>query len=445
MDFTQAMKYIEEKNKLGQRPGLERIKELLLRLGNPQDKIKCLHIAGTNGKGSVFAFMQDLLIEAGYSVGRYVSPTIFCYLERFQINGKYIDEAAFAESLTKVVEIVKDMEKDGYMSPTAFEIETAVAFLLFLEAKVDFSLVECGMGGLMDGTNVISNPYMTVMAQISRDHMQFLGDTLSEIAYQKAGIIKKNGICVCAPQVDEVKAVIKRTCEEKNTRLYCVNNSDINIVDTDIDGSRFLYKGEEYFISMPGDFQIINATTAIEAAMQIGNHIKADENIAMKAITNTDMIRKAIAGTKWLGRFTVVRKNPYVIVDGAHNEAAWICLKNSLHKYFTNQKFIYIIGVLRDKEYQKMVGIIHDTMKYAVTVTPDNARGLENTVLSELIAAKGVETVTADNNRDAMEKALAKASENDVIVVCGSLSFIGEYIMPKGGTKITSFTCDRPA
>lgn len=421
MDFTEAMKYIEEKNKLGQRPGLERIKELLLRLGNPQDKVKCLHIAGTNGKGSIFTFMQDVLMEAGYSVGRYISPTIFTYLERFQINGTYIDEAVFAGALTRVAEQVKGMEKDGYMSPTAFEIETAVAFVLFLEAKVDFFLVECGMGGLMDGTNVISNPYMTVMAQISRDHMQFLGDTLSEIAYQKAGIIKQNGMCVCASQADEVKAVIKKICEEKNTSLYCVNHSDINIVHMDIDGSRFLYKGQEYFISMPGDFQIINAATAIEAALQIG--------------INSDMIRKAIAGTKWLGRFTVVRKNPYVIVDGAHNEAAWLSLKNSLHKYFTNQKFIYIIGVLRDKEYQKMVDIMHETMKYAVTVTPKGARGLENTVLSELITVKGVETVTADNNSDAMEKALAKASEDDVIVVCGSLSFIGEYVMPKGGVQ----------
>lgn len=452
MDFTEAMKYTEEKNKLGQRPGLECIKELLLRLGNPQDKVKCLHIAGTNGKGSVFAFMQDILMEAGCSVGRYISPTIFTYLERFQINGKYIPEDIFAKALTKVAEQAEGMEQDGYMPPTAFEIETAVAFLLFLEAKVDFALVECGMGGLMDGTNVISNPYMTVMAQISRDHMQFLGDTLWEIAYQKAGIIKQNGICVSAPQADEVREVIKKTCEEKNTRFYCVNNPDISIVHMDIDGSRFLYKGEEYFISMPGEFQIINAVTAIEAAIQLDNVIKAvenadksaDRNVAenaeksadrnaaenkdIKAIS-TDMIRKAISGTKWLGRFTVVSKNPYVIVDGAHNEAAWKSLKNSLHKYFTNQKFIYIIGVLRDKEYQKMVDIMHDTMKYAVTVTPKGARGLENTVLSELIAAKGVETVTADNKSDAMEQALAKASENDVIVVCGSLSFIGEYML----------------
>lgn len=417
MDFTEAMKYIEEKNKLGQRPGLECIKELLLRLGNPQDKVKCLHIAGTNGKGSVFAFMQDVLMEAGCSVGRYVSPTIFTYLERFQINGKYIHEDAFAGILTKVAEQAEGMEKDGYMPPTAFEIETAVAFLLFLEAKVDFALVECGMGGLMDGTNVISNPYMTVMAQISRDHMQFLGDTLSEIAYQKAGIIKQNSICVCAPQADAVKEVIKNTCRDKNTRLYCVNNADINIVHMDIDGSRFLYKGEEYFISMPGDFQVINAVTAIEAAMQIGN------------IINPDMIRKAVSGTKWPGRFTIVSKNPYVIADGAHNEAAWISLKNSLHKYFTNQKFIYIIGVLRDKEYHKMVDIMYDTMKYAVTVTPDNPRGLENTALSELIAAKGVETVTAGNESEAMEQAHSKASEDDVIVVCGSLSFIGGYMI----------------
>ncbi|MCM1081842.1 MAG: bifunctional folylpolyglutamate synthase/dihydrofolate synthase [Clostridium sp.] len=428
MDFTEAMQYIEEKNKLGQRPGLERIKELLRRLGNPQDKVKCLHIAGTNGKGSIFAFLQDVLTEAGCRVGRYISPTIFHYLERFWIDGSYVDEAAFAKALTKVAKQAEEMEQDGYMSPTAFEIETAVAFCLFLEARVEFALVECGMGGLMDGTNVISNPYMTVMAQISRDHMQFLGDTLSEIAYQKAGIIKENGICVCAPQTDEANAVIKKTCEEKNTRLCYVNLPDITVVDTGIDGSHFLYKGKEYFISMPGEFQIINAAVAIEAAMQIGNIIEADETIGREVVIKPDIIRKAIADTKWLGRFTVVRKKPYVIVDGAHNEAAWMSLKNSLHKYFTNHKFIYIIGVLRDKEYHKMVDIMYDTMKYAVTVTPDNARGLENTVLSELITAKGVETVTAANQKDAMEKALAKAAEDDVIVVCGSLSFIGGYM-----------------
>ncbi|MCM1287209.1 MAG: bifunctional folylpolyglutamate synthase/dihydrofolate synthase [Clostridium sp.] len=428
MDFTEAMKYIEEKNKLGQRPGLERIKELLRRLGNPQDKVKCLHIAGTNGKGSVFAFMQDVLMKAGCRVGRYISPAVFCYLERFWIDGSYIDETSFAKALTKVAKQAEEMEQDGCMPPTAFEIETAVAFCLFLEAKVDFALVECGMGGLMDGTNVISNPDMTVMAQISRDHMQFLGETLSEIAYQKAGIIKENGICVCAPQTDEAKSVIQNICEEKHTRLCYVSLSDITVVDTGIDGSRFLYKGEEYFISMPGEFQIINAATAIEAAMQIGNSIKVDEAVGRKAVINSNMVRRAIADTKWLGRFTVVRKKPYVIVDGAHNEAAWISLKNSLHKYFTNRKFIYIIGVLRDKEYHKMVDIIYETMKYAVTVTPDNARALENTVLSEVIAAKGVETVTAANHKDAMEKALAKASEDDVVVVCGSLSFVGDYM-----------------
>lgn len=427
MDFTEAMKYIEEKNKLGQRPGLDSIKELLQRLGNPQDKVRCLHIAGTNGKGSVFAFLQDILREAGYSVGRYISPTIFTYLERFQINGKYIDEAAFAEVLTIVADKSDEMEREGFPSPTAFEVETAVAFYLFYKTGVDFALVECGMGGLLDGTNVIAHPCITVMASISMDHMQYLGNTLSEIATQKAGIIKEKGVCVSAPQKQEVKNVIENTCRENNTEFVYVDEANINVNEMTIEGSIFTYNGEKYFISMPGEFQIINAATAIETAVHINNVITAKKMPDMKEI-NTGLIKHAIAKTKWPGRFTVVKKNPYVIVDGAHNEAAWKSLKNSLHKYFTNQKIIYIIGVLKDKEYQKMVNILYDTMKYAITVTPDNARGLENTVLAGLIREKGVEAVTAQNSRDAMRAALDKALGNDVIIVCGSLSFIGEYL-----------------
>lgn len=427
MDFTEAMRYIEEKNKLGQRPGLDSIKELLQRLDNPQDKVKCLHIAGTNGKGSVFAFLQDILEEAGYSVGRYISPTIFTYLERFQINGKYIDEDTFADVLTIVANKADEMEKEGFPSPTAFEVETAVAFCLFYKVGVDFALVECGMGGLLDGTNVIAHPCITVMASVSMDHMQYLGNTLSEIAAQKAGIIRRNGVCVSAPQKQEVKNVIETTCRENDTEFVYVDEADINVNEMTIEGSSFIYKGEEYLISMPGDFQILNAATAIETAAHINKLTTAGRTSDIKEI-NTELIRHAIAKTKWLGRFTVAKKNPYVIVDGAHNEAAWKSLKKSLHKYFTNQKIIYIIGVLKDKEYKKMVNILYDTMKYAIAVTPDNARGLENTVLAGLIREKGVEAVTAQNSSDAMRAALDMASGNDVIVVCGSLSFIGEYL-----------------
>ncbi|MDE6025932.1 MAG: bifunctional folylpolyglutamate synthase/dihydrofolate synthase [Lachnospiraceae bacterium] len=415
MDFAMAVKYIENKNKLGQRPGLDSIKELLYRLGNPQDKVRCLHIAGTNGKGSIFSFMQDILMESGYSVGRYVSPTVFTYLERFQINNKYIDENTFAKVLTMVADAAENMMKDGFLEPTSFEIETAVAFLLFYEKKVDFALVECGMGGLLDGTNVIKKPYMSVMAQISRDHMQFLGDTIRQIAIQKSGIIKADSICITAPQSKEALDVIQDVCDKKGTSLFPVVEDDINVLEMNISGTRFQYKGEEYFISALGEYQIVNAATAIEAA----NHIEG---------VNIENVKRAIMQTRWLGRLTLVRKSPYILVDGAHNEQAWISLKKSLHKYFTNKKFIYIIGVLRDKEYQKLVDILSDTMKCAIVITPTNDRGLENTVLAKLIANQGVDTIAVNGTDPAMSYALDIAQPEDVIVVCGSLSFIGDYM-----------------
>lgn len=415
MDYAGAMQYIEGKGKLGQRPGLDSIKELLLRLGNPQDKIKCLHIAGTNGKGSIFSFLQDVLLEAGYSVGRYISPTVFSYLERFQIDKEEMDEAMFAGLLERVRKAEKAMISEGYPEPTAFETETAVAFLYFYTMKVDYALIECGMGGRLDGTNVMKHPDISVIAQISRDHMQFLGNTLTDIASEKAGIIKENSICVSAPQTNEAAEVLMKSCLNNRTDMYMVRQDDISVYNMDIMGSTFSYKGEAYTISLPGEYQVINAATAIEAAYHIPN-------------VSTDIIKSAIKKTRWPGRFTVVGKHPYIIVDGAHNEQAWILLKKSLHKYFTNKKIIYIIGVLRDKEYERMVDILCDTMKRAITVTPDNPRGLNKDILAALIKARGVDVCTADGHDMAMQLALEGAACDDVIVVCGSLSFIADYM-----------------
>lgn len=415
MDFIEAMNYIENKNKLGQRPGLECIKELLRRLDNPQNKIKCLHIAGTNGKGSIFTFVQSVLIEAGYKIGRYISPTIFTYLERFQINSDYIDKDTFAGLVTKVAKVEQEMIEAGFLEPTAFETETAIAFLLYVEQKVDFALIECGMGGLLDGTNVIEAPYATVMAHISMDHMQFLGDTLEKIAENKAGIIKQNGLCVSTAQDDRVREVLANTCEQKNTRLLEVANTDVEVILSSVEGSHFIYKGEEYAISLAGEYQIMNAATAILLLENIEGVKK-------------EHIKAGLMKTSWSGRFTIVSKKPYVIVDGAHNEQAWICLSKSLHKYFTNKEFIYIIGVLRDKEYNKMVDILSPSMKYAVTVTPDNTRALDKEILAELIAKRGVLVDTANSNEEAIKLAKLKAGAEDVLVVCGSLSFIAYFL-----------------
>ncbi len=425
MDFSMAMNYIEDKNKLGNVPGLVNVKELLFRLGNPQDKCKVLHIAGTNGKGSIFAFVQEILLKEGYKVGRYISPTIFDYRERFQINKEYIHKEKFAKLLTRVSEVVEDMVLTGKYNPTAFEIETALAFLYFQEENVDYALIECGMGGELDGTNVMNNPLVTVMAAISMDHMQFLGDTLAEIAVNKAGIIKNNTICISYPQKEEVRKVLEDRCRKTNSSLFYANKDKVEIISMDLNGSTFMYKGEIYQIGLMGEYQIYNAITAIETIMRL-REVKGVD-------LTTESLKKGLKETVWLGRMTKVSNNPLMFVDGAHNEDAWLALRDTINqhfanKYFTNRRIIYIIGVLKDKDYNRMIDILKDTMDYAITVTPDTPRGLSNEVLGELIRKRGIPVKTADNSGDAIEYAMEIADENSVIMVSGSLSFILDYL-----------------
>lgn len=415
MDYPSAISYIEEKNKLGITPGLDNIKELLNRLGNPQDSCKCLHIGGTNGKGSIFAFLQDILMEAGMKVGRYVSPTIMTYLERFQINKINMPEERFASYIHKVEESVSAMMEEGFSSPSAFEIETAVAFMYFKDEDVDVALIECGMGGKLDATNVMTRPLASVFASISMDHMTFLGDTLEEIAENKSHIIKEDSVCVAHPQSDRVSEVLKNRCEQVGASYIEVDEKDIETVSEDVMGSVFIYKNKEYSISLPGTFQIGNVCTAIEIAHKV---FQLEE----------DIIARAIRSTNWLGRFTVVNNEPLTVIDGAHNEKAWSVLNSSINKYFTNRQIIYIIGVLKDKEYDKMVDILKDTMSYAIAITPNTPRGLDKDILSDLLLVNGVPATTAENAKEAVSMAYGMAEPDDVVMICGSLSFLAEYI-----------------
>lgn len=415
MDLPSAKQFIEDKNKLGITPGLDNIKELLTRLGNPQKDVKCLHIGGTNGKGSIFAFLQDILIEAGMKVGRYISPTIMTYLERFQINKEYMPEEEFPRYVSVIKEQVEAMEAEGLGSPSAFEIETAIAFLYFKEMKVDVALIECGMGGALDATNVLEHPVASIFASISLDHMSFLGDTVEEIALNKSKIIKENSVCISHPQSAKVSEVLRNRCMQLNTAYIEVEQENINVISEDVSGSVFTYKNGEYSISLSGTFQIENACTAIEIAQVVFE-------------LDYDIIARAIKNTNWLGRFTVVNQEPLTIIDGAHNEKAWSVLNSSLNKYFTNKQIIYIIGVLKDKEYDKMVDILKDTMSYAIAITPDTPRGLDKEILSELLLVNGVPATTACNAEEAITMAYDMAEPEDVVMVCGSLSFLAEYI-----------------
>ena len=430
MNYLEAQNYMEEKSRLGIVPGLTQVKELLRRLGNPQNMCRTLHIAGTNGKGSVFAFVQESLLVAGYHVGRYISPTILTYLERYQLDRHYMPEDEFAALLTEVAAVIETMETDGFASPTAFEIETAVAFLYFARNHVDYVLLECGMGGREDATNVLEKPEICVFAPISMDHMQFLGDTLTKIATEKAGIIKPVTIVISAPQAPEVSQVLRQTCKEQQASYIEVKPSDWEVVQMSLDGTDMVERGtrqdasktkKPYHIPLLGEHQIINAQTAI--------------TILRTLYIEETAIHEGVAQTVWPGRMTKVAEHPYIYVDGAHNVAAWEYLRTSVEKYFTNRRVIYIIGVLKDKEYGKMVDILAPTMAAAVVITPDSPRGLPKEILAALLQEKNVPVQLADTSTDALQKAGKQAEDGGVILVCGSLSFLAEYLQLKSGDE----------
>ena len=423
--YQQAMEYIEDKMKLGSVPGLDNIVELLGRMGNPQDKVRLLHIAGTNGKGSIFAFVQTALVLSGYRIGRYVSPTVLDYLERFQMSedgqSRYMTRDEFIMILDYVAGIVASMERDGLPSPTAFEIETAVAYEYFVRQNVDYALVECGMGGRLDATNVTASTFISVMASISMDHMQFLGDTLTKIAYEKAGIIKPDSICISAPQQKEVEAVIRKRCRELNTELIIVDRKDIKYPEMNEQGMSFGYKDEEYRVSLIGEYQITNAAVAIEILNILNEQKNNGKLIDVKA---------GLACTVWPGRFTIKSKNPLVVIDGAHNEEAWKMLSITINKHFTNRRFVFIIGVLRDKEYTKMVELLSPLIRYAIAVTPDSPRALAREELIEVLKTHNVRCEGAIDAKDAYKKAYDKLETGfgDAVMVCGSLSFLKPYL-----------------
>lgn len=424
MNYSEALSYMTEKSKLGSRPGLGSVTELLNRLGNPQLCAPVLHIAGTNGKGSIMAYVERILIEAGFMVGRYISPTIFDYRERFQINGVYISEEETSDILTLVRDAEMKMAEEGLDSPTAFEIETAAAFLYFKRHNVDIMLIECGMGGRLDATNVFPDTMISILASVSLDHMNELGDTISKITKEKLGIVKTGGTLVTYPLVQEAEDVVNDYCCKHHVMRYAVKEEDIRIVRSDLNGTAFIYKGKKYEIQMPCDYQVKNAATAL-AVMEAFQ--KRAESYGLKPVSE-DAVRRGLRETTWQGRFTVLSRNPYLIADGAHNRDAWKVLAGNLNKYFTKRKIIYIIGVLRDKEYSVMLDCLLPSMECAATVTPESPRAFDGEKLAELIRQREKPARYFENIPEAVCFAKEKAGTDGIIVACGSLTFIGEVI-----------------
>lgn len=428
-----AIEYLNEIKKYGSVPGLDSIKRLLNKLGNPQDQLRIIHIAGTNGKGSILAMLESVFHQSGYRTGRYHSPVLFDTREAFQVDGMWITEEKLQQYVDKVKKAADEIVDEGFAHPTSFEVETAIAFAYFFDEKVDLVLLETGMGGRLDATNIIKKPLVAILASISMDHMQFLGNTLEEIAEEKAGIIKQDTDVVLYPSGREVYDVVKRISDEKGAHLVMADETSIRLLSQDLHGQSFSYRSshgryyEKITIPMLGDHQILNAVTALEAL----------ETLKKYFCMGTFEIEEGFRRTSWPGRLEVISTKPYMIRDGAHNIDAADRLASFLEKNFTNKKIFYIIGILRDKEYEKILQIMSPFSDDVITIASDNPRALSAEELAECAKHWYDHVEAAGSVKEAVEKALAYAGADDLILFFGSLSFMKEIEEMRGDGTIS--------
>lgn len=422
MNYKESLKYIADTHKFGIRLGLDCTGKLLELLGNPQENLKVVHVAGTNGKGSVCSFVANILKEEGYKVGLYTSPYLETFTERIRVNGENIPEDDVARIITLIKDKIDIMVSEGYSSPTEFEIVTAMAFYYYNEQKMDYVVLEVGLGGRYDSTNVIKNPLVSVLVSISLDHIGVLGDTIGKIAYEKAGIIKENGTAIVYKQVKEAENVIKEVCKEKNANYIEVNFDNINIkksdiysqvYDCDIMGEKF----DDIEIKLIGDHQINNSVVALNVI----KYLRDNKNVKI----SNEAIRIGLLTTKWPGRIEKIKENPMFIIDGAHNEDGAKSLAKALDKNFPNKKLTMLIGMLADKDIDSVLEILMPKFDKVITTTPNNDRAISSEELKKKISKYIDNVISIDNIEDAVNYTLNNSKEDDVIISAGSLYMIG--------------------
>ena len=424
MNYTETMKYIKDTAKFGSNYGLSRTEKILELLGNPHKNLKCIHVAGTNGKGSTTAMISKMLLENGYKVGMYTSPFLEEFEERIQVDGQNIPKEDLAQVVTKVSRAVMQVVELGYEQPTEFEIITCAMFLYFYEQEVDFAVVEVGLGGRLDSTNVII-PLVSVIVSISYDHMNILGNSLTEIAGEKAGIIKEKVPVVLYPQEPEVESLIEDICKERNSKLTKVSKLSaefLGIVEEDklkqrvnIKTSNDSYK--DIKLSLLGKHQLLNCAMALQVI----------EKVREKGFAISDKkIYEALSKVKWHGRLEILNKSPLVVIDGAHNIDGIKKLKESVETYFNYDKMVLILGILADKQVENMIKTIVPMASKVIAVTPNSERGKLSEELRDIILKYNSECEAFESYEEAYKKASSYCTDKDLLLVSGSLYMIGD-------------------
>lgn len=423
MSIKESIAFYEKQAKFGVKLGLDTIRDLLHRLGDPQNDLSYLHVAGTNGKGSTSAFLSTILTEAGYRVGLYTSPALERFNERIQINNVPVADDAILRHTVSIQQAVEEMKKDGANLPSQFELETALAFLCFREAKVDLVVLEVGMGGRLDATNVISKPLVSLICSISLDHTQYLGNTLAAIAGEKAGIIKYGCPVVLYPQEEEVEKAVEAVAKQKNAPVTKPDFQTLVRESASLEGQRFHWNDDEgktwsISLSLMGDYQMMNAIMALSAITLLRR--------TGKISVDDETILRGLEKTSWKGRFERVLDSPLTILDGAHNVGGARVFAESVKDFLSNREIVMVLGILADKEIDKMLALFLPLAKHVITLTPDSPRAMSANELAEEIQKRGGEATPCENLDEAWTTAKAFCtSKNSAVVFVGSLYMVG--------------------
>ena len=410
MTYEQALEYIHDKRWRDSRRGLSRLRAMLELMGNPQKEMKYVHIAGTNGKGSTSACIAEVLKKAGYRTGLYTSPYIERYNERIQINNVQIGDEELAELVEELAPIADSVPDH----PTEFEIGTAIAFEYFKRKKCDIVVLEVGMGGEFDATNVIDKSEVSVFTAIGLDHMEYLGPTVSDIAKTKGGIIKEGGIVCSYGTDDDANAEIEKICAKRHAKLIYADFENIQNAVFDLDGTEFDYNGLHVKLALPGTYQPYNAVLAMTALSEL-------RRLGWE-ITDEDILA-GLRDVYWPGRFEVLSKDPIFIQDGAHNAHGIRAAVQSIKELLPDKKIIFIMGVMADKDIDDMLPQILPFASEFIALTPNNPRSMKSVILAAKIEDMGVRATPYDTIEEGVAAAIKKASDGRPVIAIGSLYF----------------------
>ena len=417
MTYDEVVKKIRSRQKFGIKPGLERIDKLLNLTSNPQKNLKFIHVAGTNGKGSVCSMISKILASSGYKTGLFISPEVVNFRERIQLNNKMISEKELVDTFNEIEPYLDKLDsKAEYL--TEFELVTALAFVYFSKCKCDIVILETGLGGRLDATNAIEKPLASIITSLSYDHVNILGDTIEKIAKEKAGIIKPEGITILSHQsFKEAIKVVEDTAKEMKNEFIYADFKNVSILDSSIKGSTFSVNSKEYFLSLPGLHQVSNAHTALLVVNVLKKYGFFAENSAVKSV---------LKNMKFPARFEVLNSTPTVILDGAHNFDGMLKLKENINMYLKGKKLIGIMGMLKDKEYKKSISLILSSFEKIFMVPINNDRSLQLKDIEKLsnnLSSKIIPTSTVDL---AVKNSLAILHNSDALVAFGSLYLASE-------------------